>query len=446
MNEKTDTPNEPIDAEFEPETPRAEFAEGFKSLERGPGWIALGGTGVAAALLGALISGGLNIAGTGGYAPGTLVEDVAALSETQGAAEATLADLATELANTEARLSREISGAAAGAGDEEAIATLTDELGLLNARLDELSLENGEGGLRDAIARIDALERADEEDITSPRLMNRAVTALRERVEAMETAQADIVSRQALRAEALADLATRVDELPEITGTDSGEAVSELAGEVASLRAELETLKAAYAETAVLDAEALQAQLEAMGAREAEASVARTKVQNTTQAMIALLNVEAAARQGRPFQSAYAELVEALPGNEDAERLAPLAASGAPTFASLQAGFDTAAEAAREAAGAEAAGGDGWGWVRSLFGDGVEVRRDGEATTDVGSALSAAREALSAEDLSAAVAGVKPIEGAAGESIAGWIELAEQRLALENGLDTLRLTLLSTDG
>lgn len=445
MNEKTDPPNEPIDAEFETEVPRGGFAGGFRSLDAGPGWIALGGTGVAAALLGALISGGLNLAGTGGNASGSLAAEMAAVSERQDTAEAGLADLAAKLANAEARLSREIAGVAAGAGDEDAIAALTTELGLLNARLDELSPEDGEGGLQDAIARIDALERADEDDITSPRLMNRAVTALRERVEAMETAQADIASRQALRAEALADLAARVDALPEATGGEGGTA-NALVGDLASLRAEIETLKAALAETSALDAEALQAEVEAIGAREAEANAAQAKVRNTTQAMIALLNVEAAARQGRPFQSAYAELVEALPGNADAARLAPLAASGAPTFASLQAGFDAAAREARKAADAEAAGGDGWGWVRSLFGEGVEVRRAGEAATELGDALGTARDALAAEDLAAAVAGVRPIGGAAGEALAGWISLAEQRLALENGLDTLRLTLLGTDG
>jgi len=471
MTDQADTPTDPdapIDASFEPAAKEGPDNGGSK----GPGWFALGTTGVSAAILGAVIATGLDQVSTENYAPETIIPKVATLEVDQDAIESRLTGLADELANAETRLSREISGAAAASGDSQAIDALTTEIETLNQRLDEAMLGAGEGDtgpLPALIERLETLERADEDEVTSPRLMNRAVTALRDRVDLIETTQADILSRQELRAQALADLTGRLDTLAESApseadGADTSapaEPDPQLVEEIAAIRAELETLKvsstsesaavqqlAAQSETIATlqqDLAVLREQQSSRAETVTSVNAAQAAAQNTTQAMIALLNVEAAARQGQPFQTAYAELSKALPNNEQVTRLQPLAVSGAPTFASLQSRFDDAAVEAREAALAAGQADDGWSWVRRVFGDGIEVNGEPVASDPLISALGEARQSLEAEDLDAALTRVKTVEGAAGDVLSDWVEAAERRLALETGLDNLRLALLDSD-
>ncbi|MEO0881640.1 MAG: hypothetical protein AAFY34_02805 [Pseudomonadota bacterium] len=427
---------EPIDADFEPAPPRPDYVTASDDASRGPGWIALGITGVAATLFGGLIAGGLNWAGNGAYAPQTLAGEVETLSANQQAVEAGLDALRTELTGAREQMDRELSAAAAGSGDNEAVASLTAEIETLNGRLDVLQTgENDLDGLSALIDRVDMLERADESEVTSPRLANRAITALRTRVETIEEAQDQIANRQAIRAEALADLLTRMEALETAAGTQT-------ADDIASLRSDIELLKANLAaETSTAaDIQSLQETVTALreqGDADGEDALA-------SKALFALLTMEAAAGDGRPFQSAHAQLQAALPGNETVTGLSALANQPVPTIALLQAQFDDAAVSARDAVLAAEPEADGWGWLRNVFGEDIEIRRSGadETTEDK---LNTAATALDAQDLRGAVDVVKTLDGPAAAAFEGWLADAEKRLVLDESLDTLRLVLLGAE-
>lgn len=446
--DETGGPDEPIDADFEPAPPTADYVMQVEDKGRGPGWIALGVTGVCAALFGGVIAAGFDQIGGGGYAPETLVGEVLDISENQTHSETRLAELATELRNTEARLAREISGTAAGAGDAEALDALTGEIETLNERLDALQMGEADAeGIAAIVERLDTLERADEQDVTSPRLANRAITALRSRVDGIQDAQEQIANRQAIRAEALADLLARIDVIE--ASLSAGGDETEVTDTLAAMRADIDALKAAIEDGATPseETERLNRWVEELRAKEAEADVSRLQSEARSKAMLALLTVEAAARQGRSFQSAHAQLADALPDNQAVADLAPLAADGVPTLAVLQAQFDTAALAAISAAETVAAGdeADGWGWVRNVFGDGIEVRRSGDAGTSIETDIANAEEALDAQDLVAAIGHIENLEEPAAEAFAGWLRDANARVRLEGSLDTLRLNLLGAE-
>ena len=434
--------SEPIDADFEPAAPTADYVVAKEDSAKGPGWIALGITGVTATLFGGLIAGGLDQAGTGGvYAPESLVSDVQVLAGDQQAVESNLETLRADLASAEARLAREISGAAAASGDNEALASLTAEIETLNGRLDALQV--GEDDLQSVtalVSRIDALERADEDEVTSPRLANRAITALRNRVDEIEDVQTQIANRQTIRAEALADLLARVETLEAGGGEAASEDLDALKADVEALKAESEADQARSEEV-----DQIRSAVEELQAEDADANAADTEAQTASRALFALLTIEAAAREGRSFQSAHGQLAELMPGDATVEALAPLAVAGVPTLAVLQSRFDTAADAALSAVGADAAEDDGWNWVRSVFGDDIEVRRSGSSDDVLQAAFDTAREALDAQDLGAAVEGLEALEGPGADAMGDWLDEARNRLLLDDSLNTLRLSLLGAE-
>ncbi|MEM9359683.1 MAG: hypothetical protein AAGB04_26145 [Pseudomonadota bacterium] len=428
--------SEPIDADFEPAPPRVDDFARNDEEGSGPGWIALGITGAAAALFGGLIAGGLSLAGNGDYAPQTLAGEVESLSANQQAVEASIEALRADLTNAREQMDREIAAAAAGAGDDNALTSLTSEIETLNDRLDALQTgEDDLDGLAALVSRVDVLERADEDEVTSPRLANRAITALRARVESIEDAQAQITNRQAIRAEALADLLTRMEAIEQGAGGEPD-------AEIGELRAEMENLKAALEadDNRTAEIERLQETVTALseqGDADGEQAV-------TSKALFALLTMEAAAGDGRPFQSAHSELQAALPDNSTVTALTPLATQPVPTIATLQARFDENAQIAREAIEALQPEGDGWGWLRNVFGEDLEIRRSGSGES-VDTVLSSAEVALDQQDLREAVRVLQTLDGPAAEVFEPWIADAEQRLTLDESLDTLRLVLLGAE-
>lgn len=440
---ETDTPD-PIDADFEPAVlvdPTSTTGPG------GPGWLALGGMGIIAALLGGAIASGLDrTGGSASYAPNTLVSDVEVLSASKDALEAQLADLTNALQNAEAKLSREISATAAAAGDGEAIASLTADIASLNARLDSLSLGPDGDGLDLGVfqERLDALEMADQDDVTSPRLMNRAVTALRLRVEDLEAQIAEPgVPGEAAGAD-ISDLVARLEALEVGDGGATEEAILALRSDLDLLTARVDTDVPSAEETA-----RLQTWVDELREKEAQAASAQSDTRSATTSVLALLSIESAARQGLPFQTPLAELSRALPGNTVIADLEPLAASGAPTLPVLIRDFQSAKSAAaiavQQVTEADDDAGDGWGWVRSIFGDAVEIRRTDAEPVETSDPIAAAEAALKAQNLRAAVAEIETLSGAGADAFANWKRGAEARLALESGLDTLRLTLLGAE-
>jgi len=147
---------------------------------------------------------------------------------------------------------------------------------------------------------------------------------------------------------------------------------------------------------------------------------------------------EAAALQRLLARENSAPLLEALPP------VLTLAATGAPTPASLAARFPAIAEAQqRDPAAQTLDGGVPW-WQRLLhrLSNLITIRRvGGEAggTDDPAALLAQAEAALARSDLNAAIEAMAPLT--AGADLQGWREAAQARLALEAALARLSAAL-----
>jgi hypothetical protein len=248
----------------------------------------------------------------------------------------------------------------------------------------------------------------------------------------IETLQADISMLQRARVASLADPAETdgVDsDSPDLAALSARVAAMEdaLVTQLGTYNTALETLKNRVSS---LEDQAASEQLNA-----ASASNARTE------AALALSAIEAAARRGRPFLPAQQKLAAAMPNNDAVARLSAIAPKAVPTLADLRSTFPALRDAALDAS-AQAEGGNS-GWMRQVFGDGIQVRRAGDVTTS--DYLDQAKAALDAGNLSDSVEHIR----AAGTDIqpvfTDWVSNAEDRLTLEQTLEALRLTMIAEE-
>lgn len=248
----------------------------------------------------------------------------------------------------------------------------------------------------------------------------------------IETLQADISMLQRARVASLADPgeSSGADtDSPDLTALSARVTAMEdaLVTQLGTYNTALETLKN---RVSALEDQAASEQLNA-----ASASNARTE------AALALSAIEAAARRGRPFLSAQQKLAAAMPSNDAVARLSAIAPKAVPTLADLRSTFPALRDAALDAS-AQAEGGNS-GWMRQVFGDGIQVRRTGDVTA--GDHLDQAKDALDAGNLADSIEHIR----AAGTDIqpvfTDWLSNAEDRHALEQTLEALRLTMIAEE-
>ncbi|MEL6691900.1 MAG: hypothetical protein AAFQ12_02555 [Pseudomonadota bacterium] len=265
----------------------------------------------------------------------------------------------------------------------------------------------------------------------------RAVTDIRALKREIETLQADISTLQRARIASIADEGEPDTETQPGPNADLAN-LSALEARVTSLEdalvsrlgtyeATLETLRTRLAE--------LEAQAETETLTAADSSNARTE------AALALSAIEAAARRGRPFISAHQRLVAAMPSNQAVGRLAGIASNATPTVADLRAAFPSLRTKALDQDAQDEGGASGW--MRGLFGDGIQVRQSGEVTT--GDQLDAAEAALRAGDLGNAIQSVRALDTNLQPVFTDWLDNADNRLLLEESLEALRLTMIAEE-
>ncbi|MEL7108357.1 MAG: hypothetical protein AAGL99_03745 [Pseudomonadota bacterium] len=258
---------------------------------------------------------------------------------------------------------------------------------------------------------------------------NADLRTLRSEIEAL---QADISTLQRAQVANIADQGGDTDAV-----TPGGD-LSDLTARVASLEdalinqlgtydATLETLKSRVSE--------LESQASSEGLTAATATNARTE------AALALSAIEAAARRGRPFLGAQQKLAAAMPSNDAIARLAPIAPKAVPPLSELRADFPAlATEALNQSARSE---GGNSGWMRAVFGDGIQVRQQGVDTDS--DHLDRAATALDAGDLSETIEHIRAADTAVQSVFTDWLNNAEDRLTLEQTLEALRLTMIAEE-
>jgi hypothetical protein len=379
-------PDEPIDVEFRE-------AEPEKPLRRGPGWGASVLLTAVAALGGGLI----------GYAGAVHAPGLIGGAKPEAAPEPELPENLVERADltreAEARLELE--------------RTVSRDVSRLEERLD-----SAEERLAVPPVRIEGGVSADLRD---------ELSALEDRLDAMEAIEPDAggaVSDGAL-ARTVASAVSRLDTYEVRLDTELGRQESgtlDLESEIQDVRdmvLELRTdLNSAHSET-------------------------ESRSMAAAEAALALSTIDAAARRGQAFGPALEALRRVRPNLSGLAALTPIAATGAPTLDDLVRQFPDAAAAARAALQADTEQSGALGIAGRLFGDAVQVRREGD--TPVFEALDTAEEALADGDLGGAIVALEQIDGPAGESLQGWLDEARARRTLERTLDTLRLDLMAED-
>lgn len=158
-------------------------------------------------------------------------------------------------------------------------------------------------------------------------------------------------------------------------------------------------------------------------------------------AALALSAIEAAARRGRPFLVSHQKLAASLPNDPNVETLGTYASVETKTLTELQTEFTRLEDRALDV-DAKAQGGSA-SWLRSMLGNAVTVRRDGEIST--ADQIETAETALANRDLRTAIEAIEPLSPGVQAVFTDWLQSANQRLALEEALEGLRLTMIAKD-
>ena len=304
------------------------------------------------------------------------------------------------------------------------------KLNSLETRIDALSAtqtSNTENAVSQG-AEIAALKgRADS--LRADR--TRTVTDMRAIRDEVEAIQADIAALQRARVASLAE-----------DGSDASSTSSE---SVAALDARISAIEDAL--VSQLDGynlaiDLLKTRLDALEEKAGSESLTATSATNNrTEAALALSAIEAAARRGRPFLSAYQRLNTAMPGNNAVRSLSSVSSKAVPTRADLTATLPALIDQALDQDAQARSGGSGW--MRDLFGDGIQVRRKDAVTTR--DHLDRATAALEAGELSDTIEHIRAIDADLQPVFTDWVQNAEDRHLLEETLEALRLTMIAEE-
>ena len=387
---------EPIDADFEP-APEDSSGTGRRA-SGGPGW------------LGALVL-SLFAAGLGGILGMAGTRFIADTSTNPGAVGARIDALQAEQEDISIRLARALREQG---GLDAGLDTLAEQVEALSARE-----PSGSGAdplvVEDLRRRIAALESVDPSGEVSPEDLSRAVASLESRLDR---------------------LAGSVEALQEAPEGVAVERVIEIETRLAELRDDLSQAKLSSSR----DAEKLAGLIEGMRQDEAAARGAAAAASQTADLARAVSAIEAASRRGGGFAPELRTLRTLMPNDPSVRQLGPIAETGAPGMAELQAAFATARAEARTVLDSRPA--NGLGWLNRTFGDAVSVRRADGQDDDPSALLDRAGEAMDAGNLDLALELTGQLDGAPADAMSGWTELANRRITLEAALEALHGRLL----
>jgi uroporphyrinogen-III synthase len=278
-------------------------------------------------------------------------------------------------------------------------------------------LENKLGGLSETVARLEQAAAGDRPELTG---LTSRIGALEARLGQAEGASQEVEG-----------LAGRVGAVTQqiTAGQEQAAGLSDKVGALGSQMGALSTRMDTLADTL----QQLQQQATSReDGRARAASLALTVAQ-----------LDAALEGGESFEQVL-DSVRGLDGDDPAvvkafDTLQATAASGVPSMPELRSSFDRVADDIVHAA--QAPGGEGLldqaaGNLMRL----VTVRPVGADATGESAAARVARAevALAEGDLTAAVAELEPLEGAAGAAAASWLAQAHERLAAQAALAALQ--------
>lgn len=255
---------------------------------------------------------------------------------------------------------------------------------------------------------------------------------------------------------AQADLGARIEAL-----RDAAAGNAALAGDIAGLRTELQTLQAAaaHAETPatvpspaadapepaaerLAAAEERIAGLEAGLAALSQQSGERSAAARFTALHLTIQNLRRAVAGGGAFEAELRAVASLAPLPPSAAALSAAQSPGVATRAALAARLKADIAQARRA-GVAATGGDLASRLLAAARSAVVVRQKGDAGDGVAGQLERATMLMAADDLAGALREVAAVTGPAAPALAAWRQAAEQRLLVDAALGALETHLLA---
>lgn len=315
---------------------------------------------------------------------------------------------------------------------ETGLASLRDSQIQLQTRVGELSaqVEGTIDRVKDEIARLEtdiaSIEPAPAEAVELPE----DVSAFEARLSGLEAQIASLTEAQATAVDP-----ARIDAIETALQSARNAGGGASNAQLVSLQTELETLRA--------DLAALQ---ESQTALTTELDAARNDAQEIGQtsariisASLALDAIEAASARGEAFQAEYAQLVEIRPNDADVKALASLSRIAIPTSGQLRSNFR---QLRNDALARDTEESSGLGWMNTVFGETVSVRRT-DAESQTAMHLTDAEAALARDDLKVAIDAIEALPDASKPVFQTWLADARRRARLEGSLEDLRLKLIS---
>lgn len=386
MSDDRSDPNAPIDAEYElaetdaPEEAREETpAPPAKSGASGPGWLSF--------TLLLLIA--LSALGLGLWSSGLLQKGLQPTPEEAG------------------------------------LAAIRDRQGEIAARLD--GLEEQTASLGETVTALEQREPPAPTQQTASQNppSDEALAALETRIAGLES-RLETVSSNSIDP-------ARLDQLEQaIANAGEGSGVAE--GEIAALRQQVSALQEQVGQLQTAQS-GLNEQLAALSQEDA---ALETRSARRTQAALALSAIEAAATSGEAFSADLARRLAASVDDPAASRLEALAGTPVPTLAALRQDFAKL----KPDALSTTAGEKSPGWLESVFGETVSVRRS-DPESPAAKQLAQAEAALGAGRLGEAISTVEALPEASRALFNAWLASARQRQQLDETLSALRLKLIS---
>lgn len=304
------------------------------------------------------------------------------------------------------------------------LAAISDQQADLAGRLDALETEIADisQALETAQADIAAVETAaantpEPQEGPTPAALEARITDLETKI-ANQPEQAPSVDPQRI-----AELEAAI----QAAGDDNAPTSAELARlrqQVSGLRAEVEQLSNTQSTLS-----------QNLSAATEQAGTAGRQALNASQTALAIASIETAVASGGAFEGPAKRLATLRPSSQNAERLAALSPRPVPALDELERSFLALQDAALDLD--SQAGGEP-GWVDTVFGDFVSVRR-GNSGSIVPTTLETAETALERGDLEDAVAAVESLPDTSRSVYDAWLADARRRIQIVQAIGALRL-------
>lgn len=431
-----DNQAEAIDADFEP-APAADYILSEKSQRAGPGWVPVGSVAIiAAGALGFSVWSHFDAEDNSRDFDST---KLAALEAAQTATKQDLLALRSAAEETDERMAAQIESLLTGGENGDGLEALVAELESVSERMDAAMSENASAAeIMSLEARLDALEGIDEGEAITQRDVRASIVALGNRVEQIVSQNEENSRLIESQANKLRALSARIEDFEFSQLGESASVSVDQANLLANLESELQSLKTTVKRGDEIDQENDQRFSEILSSLQAANESVSEQDAAFEKAAMAFSNIEAAAEKGREFEADYRVLRELMPEDADILKFARFAQKTIPTVLELTARFEGDKDAALEQIKKTSSA--GWGWTQRVFGNGVTVRRAGDAG-DAQEMLEIASVQLESGDFLAAITAIQQINGEPGKIMADWLMDAELRWELDQAINTLRAKL-----